>query len=335
MANGLRVLLVSDPSPVPEDDESCTGSEEEASAAESGGEESSEEENDTSSGSGDDDEDEDDDSDIEGDEKLAGLALMIDVGSFSDPEKYQGLAHFLEHMIFMGSTKFPSENAFDNHIKKFGGFDNANTESEETLFYFEICEDHLDSSIKRFVSLFKEPLLKKTSMTRERDAIESEFVEVKQDDETRRDALLASLCGRPGHVSGSFGWGNNKSLKDDVEDDDDLHAKLVEFKNKYYFADKMNLCVQARASLEFLEDLVVRNFTELESSPPGIVNDFQGMTYRNAFTDDYYNKVYLMKQVSKNYKLEFTWCMPPVVHVSIFFDMFKASLNFVLSRNTE
>lgn len=317
LANGLRVLLVSDPSPKPEDDESCSESEEVASESQDSDDESSEEENDTPSGSDENEEyDDEEDSDIEGDEKLAGLALMVDVGSFSDPEKYQGLAHFLEHMIFMGSTKYPSENAFDNHIKKFGGFDNANTEAEETLFYFEICEDHLESSIKRFVALFKEPLLKKTSMTKERDAIESEFVEVKQDDETRRDAVLSSVCGQAGHVTKSFAWGNKKSLKDDVEDDDDLHAKLVEFKKKYYYADRMYLCVQARTSLEFLEDLVVRNFTELERSPPAILNDFEGMTYQNAFTDDYYNKIYLMKQVTKSYKVEFTWCMPPLVYVS-------------------
>lgn len=320
LANGLRALLVSDPSPIPEDDESCFESEEEASNGSEADSSESEDENDTSSGSESEGEEADEeDSDIEGDEKLAGLCLMIDVGAFSDPEKYQGLAHFLEHMIFMGSTKYPSESAFDNHIKKFGGFDNANTEAEETLFYFEICEDHLDSSIKRFVALFKDPLLKKTSMTRERDAIESEFVEVKQDDETRRDALLASVCGKEGHVSRSFGWGNKKSLKDDVEDDDDLHAKLVEFKNKYYFADRMYLCVQARASLEFLEDLVVRNFSELDRSPTGEFNDFQGLTYTNAFNDDFYNKVFLMKQVAKNYKLELTWCMPPIAYVSFFF----------------
>jgi len=64
----------------------------------------------------------------EGDEKLAACALMIDYGSFAEPTKYQGLAHFLEHMIFMGSEKYPEENIFDAHIKKCGGFSNANTD---------------------------------------------------------------------------------------------------------------------------------------------------------------------------------------------------------------
>lgn len=37
----------------------------------------------------------------------AACALCVDVGSFSDPPEIPGLAHFLEHMVFMGSEKYP------------------------------------------------------------------------------------------------------------------------------------------------------------------------------------------------------------------------------------
>ncbi|PRQ55239.1 putative nardilysin [Rosa chinensis] len=37
-------------------------------------------------------------------------AMCVGIGSFSDPPEAQGLAHFLEHMLFMGSTEFPGEN---------------------------------------------------------------------------------------------------------------------------------------------------------------------------------------------------------------------------------
>lgn len=75
----------------------------------------------------------------EGGEKLAAAALCIGVGSFSDPKPVQGLAHFLEHMIFMGSKKYPTENEYDSYISKCGGFDNAVTDLEETTFYFEMA----------------------------------------------------------------------------------------------------------------------------------------------------------------------------------------------------
>lgn len=42
--------------------------------------------------------------------KKAAAAVAVGVGSLCDPEKMQGLAHYLEHMLFMGSKKYPDEN---------------------------------------------------------------------------------------------------------------------------------------------------------------------------------------------------------------------------------
>lgn len=41
-------------------------------------------------------------------------ALSMGVGSFKDPLTSQGLAHYLEHMLFMGTTKYPDENEYSN-----------------------------------------------------------------------------------------------------------------------------------------------------------------------------------------------------------------------------
>lgn len=41
-------------------------------------------------------------------------ALSMGVGSFKDPITSQGLAHYLEHMLFMGTTKYPDENEYSN-----------------------------------------------------------------------------------------------------------------------------------------------------------------------------------------------------------------------------
>merc|ERR1719450_1537321 len=85
-----------------------------------------------------DDEEEDDDEDEDEEEmpskrinaqntglKMSAAALCVHMGSFSDPEDVPGLAHFLEHMVFMGSKKFPGENEFESFIAKNGGYDNA------------------------------------------------------------------------------------------------------------------------------------------------------------------------------------------------------------------
>ena len=64
----------------------------------------------------DDDEDEDDDEEEEEEVeeaskvKKAAAAVAVGVGSLCDPLEMQGLAHYLEHMLFMGSEKYPDEN---------------------------------------------------------------------------------------------------------------------------------------------------------------------------------------------------------------------------------
>ena len=64
------------------------------------------------------------------------VAMAVGVGSFDEcQDNYpHGLAHLLEHMLFMGSEKYPTENAYDDHLSKNGGYSNAYTETERTIY---------------------------------------------------------------------------------------------------------------------------------------------------------------------------------------------------------
>ncbi len=74
--------------------------------------------------------------------KRSAAALCVGAGSFSDPVALPGLAHFVEHMVFMGSEKYPDENSFDTFVQKSGGSDNASTDCETTVFYFDTQRKH-------------------------------------------------------------------------------------------------------------------------------------------------------------------------------------------------
>lgn len=64
------------------------------------------------------------------------VAMAVGVGSFDETPGHEphGLAHLLEHMLFMGSQKYPTENAYDDHLSKHGGFSNAYTDTECTVY---------------------------------------------------------------------------------------------------------------------------------------------------------------------------------------------------------
>ncbi|KAJ8306017.1 hypothetical protein KUTeg_016562 [Tegillarca granosa] len=110
---------------------------------------------------------------LEHNEKKSAAALCIGTGSFSDPEDIPGFAHFLEHMVFMGSEKYPKENELDDFLGKHGGYSNAWTDCERTCFYFEIERKYFYKALDKFAQFFICPLLLENAVDREIQAVDS------------------------------------------------------------------------------------------------------------------------------------------------------------------
>lgn len=113
------------------------------------------------------------------------MSLSIQVGSFSDPIEAQGLAHLLEHMMFMGSKKYPADNHFDQFLNQKAGYSNAETGCENTNFHFEVPMKFSKEASQIFASLFQAPKLAKESIKKEIEAVDSEFQMAITDDDSR------------------------------------------------------------------------------------------------------------------------------------------------------
>jgi hypothetical protein len=79
--------------------------------------------------------------------------VSVSVGSWSDPPSVPGLAHFLEHLLFMGSAKYPLENELDTFLSSHGGHSNAHTELEYTCYEISVLPAHLHGGMDRSVAL--------------------------------------------------------------------------------------------------------------------------------------------------------------------------------------
>ncbi|XP_013394471.1 nardilysin [Lingula anatina] len=242
-------------------------------------------------------------------EKLSAAALCIGVGSFSDPPDIPGLAHFLEHMVFMGSEKYPDENAFDAFIKKHGGNDNAYTDCERTVFYFDIQRKHFRHALDIFAQFFTSPLMKQGAVDREIKAVDSEFDMNLNSDSARKEQLLGSLA-QPGHPMGKFMWGNSKSLKTDTAAQGiDIYSRLQDFYRKHYSAHVMTLAVQSKDSLDNLEEWVTEIFSKVPNNNLPKDN-FDHL--KDPFETHNFNKLYKVIPVKNLDHLEITWALPPL-----------------------
>ena len=89
----------------------------------------------------------------------AAASLDLNVGSGSDPDDREGLAHLLEHMLFLGTDRYPKAGEYQEFIRSRGGNHNAYTSVDHTNYYFDIEASHLAGALDRFARFFVAPAL--------------------------------------------------------------------------------------------------------------------------------------------------------------------------------
>ncbi|MDP7316892.1 MAG: insulinase family protein, partial [SAR324 cluster bacterium] len=101
-------------------------------------------------------------------------SLVVGVGSMADPPERQGLTHFLEHMLFLGTKKYPDAGSYQEFIATHDGFSNAYTAETLTNYFFEVSGDHLEEALDRFSQFFVAPLFNSALVERELKAVGAE-----------------------------------------------------------------------------------------------------------------------------------------------------------------
>lgn len=185
-------------------------------------------------------------------------AMAIGVGSLNDPENRQGLAHFLEHMLFLGTEKYPGEGDYGNYIRSHGGFSNAYTAGELTNYHFEISHDAFEGGLDRFAQFFIAPLFTEEFTEREMNAVDSENEKNLEEDNRRIDQVQRSHF-RPDHPENHFATGNSKTLAGLRRDE------FISLFRDHYSANRMALALTGSAGLDELERLARRFFSDIEN----------------------------------------------------------------------
>ncbi|XP_045516771.1 insulin-degrading enzyme isoform X1 [Pieris brassicae] len=201
----------------------------------------------------------------------AAAALDVNVGYLSDPEELPGLAHFCEHMLFLGTEKYPQENEYSKFLSEHGGSSNASTAADHTTFYFDVLPSHLGATLDIFAQFFIAPLFTESATGRELSAVDSEHEKNRASDGWRLEQLNKSTAD-PGHPYHKFGTGNRETLETIPRRKGvDVRAELLAFHARWYSADIMALVVVGRESTDELEALVSELFGSVKAggaSPP-------------------------------------------------------------------
>ena len=188
--------------------------------------------------------------------------LSVGVGFFQDPNRAQGIAHFLEHMLFMGSKKYPSPNEYMEFINQNGGSTNAFTAPEQTTYLFSINSNQFEPALDRLSSSLIEPLFEPTMVGKEINAVNSEWLLNRQSDAFIQQRAGAAT-GNPLHPRNKLGVGNKETLSG-LEDQ--LLTELNNFYSQYYSANLMKLVLVGKQSPKELKKLAKKYFSKIKNT---------------------------------------------------------------------
>lgn len=184
--------------------------------------------------------------------------LTVKTGSFNDGEENSGIAHFLEHMLFLGTKKYPEEDGYQRFIKENGGFTNAFTSNDYTAYLFTVNHNAFKEALDRFSEFFKEPLFNPSGVSRELNAIDQEYAKNVQDDMIRTIYVMKEIS-NPKHPYHQFGMGNKEALSNVSQ------KTLIDWYEKNYSANLMRLMVYSNLPLDELKNLVVQDFSGIRN----------------------------------------------------------------------
>jgi len=193
----------------------------------------------------------------------AAAAMDVAVGQFNDPPDRQGLAHFLEHMLFLGTDKYPDADAYGSYLSAHGGYSNAFTGLEDTNYFFSIHQDYLEGALDRFSQFFISPRFDPAFAEREVHAVNSEHQKNINSDHFRIYQVLRNTANSQ-HPFSKFGTGNLESLRGGEIGDGNLREQLIRFYESHYSANLMKLVIMGKEPIAELERMARTYFAAVQ-----------------------------------------------------------------------
>nr|QBK89029.1 MAG: insulinase [Mimivirus LCMiAC02] len=238
---------------------------------------------------------------------IAAASMLVNVGHYYDPHEYLGLAHFLEHMLFMGTSKYKDENYYFKFLNDHGGSSNAHTTAEVTNYFFDVNTDNFAKSLEIFSRFFIDPLFKKDTIEKEINAVDAEHSKNISSDDWRTSRVLSTVS-RKEHPFYKFSAGNKNTL-----DTESVRDAMIKFYNKYYSANLMKFAMIWNEPIDICENLVTKLFKDIKNNNTDkIVYNKQPFNTYNTQDNALCHCLLKIYPVSNIDKLDIHWQLPNI-----------------------
>jgi len=225
-------------------------------------------------------------------------ALAVQAGSWQDPSEYPGMAHFLEHMLFMGTKPYPSENDFSKYISNHAGKQNAYTMPDRTVYMFSVSHNGFEGALDRFSHFFIDPLFNPKEVNSELLVVDQEHAKNLENDDWRL-YMVSKEIGNQNHPNAKFSTGNSETL-----------SKIPNSALKKWFKDNysshlMQLVIYSNKPIDELKNLVDSKFSLVKTN-----NKNPFYTNQKLGSRKQKNTLIHIKPIKNTQKIYIEWELP-------------------------
>jgi predicted Zn-dependent peptidase len=188
------------------------------------------------------------------------LTVNVVVGTGSRYENFAvngGVSHFLEHLLFKGSKKYPSAAAIAEAVDAVGGYNNAYTGEDITSFYIKVPSRHGKLALDILCDMVKSPLLDPEEIDRERGVIEEE-INVFHDDPSRFISTLVPELIFPNNPLGKDIIGSEEVVKTITKD------AIAAYQREHYRPNNLVVAVAGSVDHDDTVDMVKEALGDME-----------------------------------------------------------------------
>lgn len=249
-------------------------------------------------------------------------AVVVEAGFWEDPEEYPGMAHFVEHLLFMGTETYPKESEYSQFIKDNGGLENAFTTTDKTVYMFSVETQAYKPALDRFSHFFIDPLFSVSCVGRELHAVDQEHAKDIEND-LERQYMVFKETGNPDHPNCNFSCGNQETLSRIPL------SVLKDWYRAHYSANHMHLVMISSLPIAEMRNLAVTKFSPIASA-----TNWKKLPQASLLSDQQKGSMFFIKPITDLKMLTLCWEIPSVFANNLD-EKFPEFIAYILNREVK
>ncbi|HEX7735768.1 MAG TPA: pitrilysin family protein [Ktedonobacteraceae bacterium] len=194
--------------------------------------------------------------------RSASIALFFTVGSRYESRPLAGISHFIEHMLFKGTERYPTARHISEAIEGVGGAFNGSTSKELTNYTARIPGEHLEEVLSVLADMVRRPLFEPEELKKERGVIIEELRSTKDDPQEWVSLLIDETM-----------WPALELGRDDAGFEETVaklqREQMLAYLDEFYRPNNLVISLAGNINEEHALDLVQRLFGDWQPGPHG------------------------------------------------------------------